>query len=543
MDPTQAGSTGPQADIRSVLGALWRRKWLFLSIFITIPAVVYVISSTATKTYEAFALLQTSTTTLNVAGLPSSSLSTIGSEALLIDTNRIGRAAAKKLGEPPSQGVALTNAVRGDAVTTSTGGETNLIQITARASTGQRAKQIANAYAKAVDQVRTRSSLRQIDTAINKLEAQAANSGTTTNPSSSSDTTLNSQLQELRAARTAAAQSTQVMQAARAPTTPVSPRPIRNTVLAAVVSLLLGLGAVALRERLDRRLHSSEELEPLLGAPLLSVIPRAAFPGARPAPAAVRESFRTLAASLLYFNVDRQLSTVLITSPTKGDGKTTVAVYLAIALAKDGQNVVLIDADLRHPQVGVRLGIEPRIGLSEVLTGQGKADDALVRVDVGDDEVGGRLRVLTAGRTPPNPARLLISDRMASLRMKLAEEADIVIIDTPPLLNVSDAVPLLESVSGTVIVAKVGVTTRDALRRTRQVIDTARGTILGVVATGSSQSGMYGYGGAYYQETEEPGDAVTPTVVPEAAPTEDGGGTENGAPAPTGTQAPQRTAE
>src|SRR5262249_30030065 len=151
-------------------------------------------------------------------------------------------------------------------------------------------------------------------------------------------------------------------------------------------------------------------------------------------------------------------------------------------------------------------------------------------------------RVLTAGRTPPNPARLLISDRMASLRMKLAEEADIVIIDTPPLLNVSDAVPLLESVSGTVIVAKVGVTTRDALRRTRQVIDTARGTILGVVATGSSQSGMYGYGGAYYQDTEEAGDAVTPTVVPEAAPTEDGG-TENGAPAPTGTEAPQRTAE
>jgi succinoglycan biosynthesis transport protein ExoP len=543
MDSTQAGNVGPQADIRSVLDALWRRKWLFLSIFITIPAVVYVISSTATKTYEAFALIQTNTTTLNVAGLPSSSLSSIGSEALLIDTNRIGRAAAKNLGEPPSQGVALTKAVRGDPVTTSTGGETDLIQLTARATTGRRAMQIANAYAKAVDQVRTRSSLRQIDTAISKLETQSANAGTSADQATSTGTTLSSQLQELRAARTAAQQSTQVMQAARPPGSPVSPRPIRNTVLAAVVSLLLGLGAVALRERLDRRLRSSEELEPLLGAPLLSVIPRAAFPGARPAPAAVRESFRTLAASLLYFNVDRQLSTVLITSPTKGDGKTTVAVYLAIALAKDGQNVVLIDADLRHPQVGVRLGIEPRIGLSEVLTGQGHADDALVRVDVGDGDQGGRLRVLAAGRTPPNPARLLISERMSSLRMKLAEEADIVVIDTPPLLNVSDAVPLLESVSGTVIVAKVGTTTRDALRRTRQVIDTARGSILGIVATGSSQSGMYGYGGAYYQEAEEAGDAVTPTVVPEAAPAQDGAGSDNGAPATTRTEAPRGAAD
>ena len=185
-----------------------------------------------------------------------------------------------------------------------------------------------------------------------------------------------------------------------------------------------------------------------------------------------------------------------------------MSLYLAVALAMDGQDVVLIDADLRHPQIGVRLGIEPEIGLSEVLTNQGELEDALVEVDVGD----GRLRVLAAGSQPPNPARLLSSRRMGSLLETLSEQADIVVVDTPPLLSVSDAVPLLERVSGAVLVAKVGTTSRDALQRMRQVIDTARGTILGAVATGSGKSGLYGYGGDYYEAEDAGPDERGPIV-------------------------------
>jgi polysaccharide biosynthesis transport protein len=335
-----------------------------------------------------------------------------------------------------------------------------------------------------------------------KLEAQAEES---TDPVAQEE--LARQLQSLRASRAEAQKSTETVLTASTPDSPVSPNPRRNTVLAAVVALLLALGAVVVRERLDRRLRDSDELEPLLKTPLLSVIPRAAFPGARPADTPVREAFRTLAASLVYFNIDRPLATVMVSSPTKGDGKTTVAVYLAVALARDGQDVVLIDADLRYPQVGVRLGIEPEIGLAEVITHQSEIDDALVEVDVGD----GRLRVLAAGGRPPNPARLLSSRRMSSLLASLSEQVDIVIVDTPPLLSVSDAVPLLEKVSGTVLVAKVGTTSRDALQRMRQVIEAARGNLLGAVATGSGKSGLYGYGGDYYEEEwrlEEPGPIV-----------------------------------
>jgi capsular exopolysaccharide synthesis family protein len=256
------------------------------------------------------------------------------------------------------------------------------------------------------------------------------------------------------------------------------------------VAVLLGLGVIAILERFDRRIRDPDELEPILGASLLSVIPGAAFPGAHPDPGAVREAFRTLAASLVYFNVERPLSTVLVVSPTRGDGKTTVATYLAIALARDGQNVALVDCDLRHPQVAVRLGVEPRAGLSEVLASQVTLSEALAEVDVGD----GRLRVLAAGTPPPNPTRLLSSARMDSVLLELSGMVDIVIVDTPPLLHVSDAIPLVERVSGVVAVAKVGSTHREALVRLRQVIDTARGELLGVVATGGSAAGLYGYG-------------------------------------------------
>jgi polysaccharide biosynthesis transport protein len=488
------GSSGTQLDPRSLFQALWRRKWLFLAIFLSIPAAVYLISTQVPKTYEASALIRTQTSNLEVPGVASPSLSSTGSEALLVDTQKVAKAAAREMEWPPSRAGSLAGSVQADPVTTSSGGETDLLQITAQADTADRASAVANAYASAVDTVRTKQKIREIDRAMEKLQAESAEA-----TDEATQFELARQLQLLRAARAAEETSTETVVAATPPGTQISPAPRRNTALAAVVSLLLALGAVALRERTDRRIRDPNELEPLLGTPLLSVIPRSAFPGARPAHAPVREAFRTLAASLVYFNIDRPLAAVMVSSPTKGDGKTTVAVHLATALAKDGQTVVLVDGDLRHPQVAVWLGIEPAAGLTEVITKQADLRDALVDVDVGD----GRLRVLAAGSRPPNPARLLSSKRMTSLLVALSEQADIVILDTPPILNVSDAVPLLETVSGTVLVAKVDSTTREALQRVRQVIETAHGNLLGIVATGAGGAGLYGYGADYYDDDRD----------------------------------------
>jgi capsular exopolysaccharide synthesis family protein len=498
-------SQGAQPDLRSVLDALWRRRWLFLGILVSIPVIVYVVSTQIVAKYEAFSIVSTSSTTFQVPGVSEGPLSSVGSEDLLVQSEKVKEAAAEKLGG------SVGGSVDANPLTSSGGATTGLIQVTATAGSGERAAAIADAYASAIDQVRTGESVNRIERAMATLRAQ---SDQATDPATRDE--IARQLQSLRAARGGAQDSTEIVLSAKTPDSPVSPNPKRNTLLAGVLALLLALGAVVVRERLDRRLRDSDELEPLLGTPLLSVIPRAAFPGARPAVSAVREAFRTLASSLVYFNIDRPVATVMVASPTKGDGKTTVAVHLAVALAMDGQDVVLIDADLRRPQVGVRLGVEPEIGLTEVITNQGELEDALVEIDVGD----GRLRVLAAGSQPPNPARLLSSRRMGSLLVSLAERVDMVVVDTPPLLTVSDAVPLLERVSGTVLVAKVGATSRDALLRMRQVIDTARGNILGAVATGSGKSGLYGYGEGYYEE--EGVDEPAPTVNQPAAAAESG---------------------
>ena len=475
-------------DLRSLLRTLWRRKWLFAAILISIPAAVFVISNLVTKTYEASALVRLEAVRTDVASLSTPTVTDIDTEALLLNTEKVQETAASALGGGSSGG-AIGAAVRTEPLVTDSGGATDLLFVVASADDADVAADYANAYARAIDTVRTEKALKQLDKSIAGVQAQLRNSDDTV-----ARAEFQGQLQLLQAGRDTAENDTQVVQVASPPSTPVSPHPRRNTALAALVALLLALGAVALAERLDRRLRDSSELEPLLDAPLLSVIPRGAFPGERPAPGPVREAFRTLAASLVYFNLEQPIKTVIVGSPTKGDGKTTVAVHLAVALARDGKRAVLVDCDLRHPQVAVRLGIEPPAGVVEVLTEQAKLADALVNVDVGD----GSLEVLAAGGPPPNPARLLGSQRMDSLLERLSRRADIVVIDTPPILNVSDAVPLLERVSGAVVVAKVGATGKDALQRLRQVIETARGNILGAVATGSGGAGLYGYGTEYY---------------------------------------------
>ena len=201
----------------------------------------------------------------------------------------------------------------------------------------------------------------------------------------------------------------------------------------------------------------------------------------------------------------------MVTSPTRGDGKTTVATNLAIALAQDQQRVILVDGDLRHPQVAFRLGVADSVhyGLDAVLVDGRPLRDALVAVDIG----GGELRVLAGGHSP-GASVILGSRRMRSLLAKLSEIADIVIVDTPPLLAVSDAIPLIGQVSGTLLVARMNGTKTDELTKASQIIAQASGKVIGVVATGIRTGGLagfggYGYGDGYEAEAEAEGNVLS----------------------------------
>jgi capsular exopolysaccharide synthesis family protein len=486
----------PAADLRHYLSLVWRRKWILLPIVVVIPLATYLISKGLSKTYEASTIVQVKDTE-GSASLFSNSVDFGGSGAAeaarLIPTTVVGREAAKELGLPPDQGGSLAGQVSAHV----DDGEAGFITITSRGDNAKQTAAVANAFAVAIGAKRAADATEDIDQTISNLSQQADEGD------AHARAALAEQLQQLRALRASQNDATLVIEPAAAPGAPISPNPRRNATVAFVLALLLAAGVVPLLEGLDRRMRDPEDLEGIVEAPLLGMIPEDAFPGHAPG-AHVREAFQTLRAGFTYFNVDSPLTSVVIASPGHGDGKTTVATNLAMALAQDDRNVILVDGDLRKPQVAKRLGIEQDVhfGIDAVLVQNEDLDDALVDVDVG----AGRLRVLPGAAPPPNPSVLLGSQRMRAVLAELSERAEILIIDSPPILTVSDAIPLMQRVSGTVLVARMGYTSREALRKARQVITTARGTVLGVVATGTKVGGLYGYDGyGYgYGPVEEP---------------------------------------
>ena len=401
--------------------------------------------------------------------------------ATLIETDGVADEASRLLKEPPGS-------LRG-AIQATDDEDTGLITITASANDPERTARIANTFATAVRTTRKRQGIRRVDAAMANVQKELDDL-----PAKEivQREQLSENLQGLRTLRAAQGQNAQVIQPATPPASPVSPNPKRNALLAFVVALLIGAGAVALAERLDRRLHDPRDLERLTGTPLLAQVPGSAFPGAAPDPQ-LPIVFQTLRDSLTYFNLDVPLTSLLVMSPIKGDGKTSVATNLAVAYARAGKRVILLDADLRSPQVAARMGGESTPGLSEVLTGGAQTEEALQEIE----PFGSYLRILAGGSVPPNPSEMLGSARMTSVLAELADLCDLVLIDTAPLLVVSDAFPLLDQVAGIVGVARLEQTSRDAIERAIAVSDKAGGRVLGMVATGGRQDESYGYGFSY----------------------------------------------
>ncbi len=476
------------ADPRDVLTLLRRRGWLLLACLIVLPVGVYLYSDRLEKVYEASVQLQVQNTAaddpiqLGSAFSSSSSNTTVNTIAALIGTSGVADEVARVLGEPKGS-------VSGTASADEASG---FITVTVSASSGERAARVANAYGEAVGSLRTRQAEQKVDFAIARLRKDLAAS----RGSQVARDQLSEQLQQLRTLRAAQAGNTRVVEPAAVPSTAVSPNPRRNAVLAILIALLLGIGLMLLADRLDRRLRTVEDVERHAGVPLLATITADAFPGGRPGPH-VSESFQRLRDNLTYFNADEELDTLMVVSPLQGEGKTTVAMNLAIAFARSGKRVILIDGDLRRPKVAQRMGVEAKTGLSSVLTGA-SVESGLHSVD----PYGNALRVMPAGPSAPNPSELLGSARMAKLLDELSELADVVVIDTTPLMIVSDAIPLLGKVSGCIALARLNSTPHDALDRTLGIARSAGGRVLGVVATGSTAPTPYGYGYDYAGDTE-----------------------------------------
>src|SRR4051794_14933907 len=312
-----------------------------------------------------------------------------------------------------------------------------------------------------------------------------------------------------------------VVRPANVPTVPVSPRPKINLALGLLVGLALGIGLAVLRESLDTTIKSVEDLHNIMDTPVLGIIPEDNEARANPLISAEQgnlraEAYRQVRTNLQFIDVERSVKSVVITSAIPDEGKSTTACNLAIAFARTGARVLLVEADLRRPRTADYLGIEGAVGLTNVLLGQVPVGDVL--------QTWGTLplKVLPSGPIPPNPSELLGSTPMIELVQLLGAHADIVILDAPPLLPVTDAAVLSTVCDGALIVARHGHTRRDQLAAADEAVTKVGGRVLGVLLNrvprrGAGKGYGYEYGNSYYTspQSNRPriGDNGTQTIT------------------------------
>ncbi|OHD76105.1 MAG: hypothetical protein A2V99_03570 [Spirochaetes bacterium RBG_16_67_19] len=304
-----------------------------------------------------------------------------------------------------------------------------------------------------------------------------------------------------------------VVDPAVTPLRPVQPRKKENAIIALAGSLFLAIILSFLLEYLDKTLKTEDEIKRLLSIPVLGIIPRFENNGrrngqkggkartgrlqlvARDEPASLAsEAFRLLRANLRFVEVDKQLKIIMVTSPTPGDGKTTIAANLSIELAVQEERVLLVDADFKIPAVHKIFNLPQYPGISNVLSEGTSYRSVLQQV-----EGVKNLQVITVGPIPPNSSELLGSSRMKALIEELKADYKRIIFDVPPVLAATDALDLASNLDGALVVLKSGKTDKRAVRRMRDILDQTRVRVLGGILNGvDAKEGRYRYSQYYY---------------------------------------------
>jgi polysaccharide biosynthesis transport protein len=272
-----------------------------------------------------------------------------------------------------------------------------------------------------------------------------------------------------------------VVSAPTVPTTPISPKPIRNLALGAVLGLLLGLGLALLRDLLDTTIKNESDCSEVTDATVIGGI--AFDPDASKNPLLVQagphsrraEAFRTLRTNLQFVDAANHPRSIVFTSSVPAEGKTTTTANLALTMAAGGARICVVEGDLRRPRLLDYMGMDGSLGLTNVLIGQAELSDALQQF------AESSVYVLGAGSVPPNPSELLGSAAMIETLRELESRFDVVIIDSPPLLAVTDAAILSTIAGGTVVVVGTGRVDRDHLTRSLKSLEAVNGHLLGLV--------------------------------------------------------------
>jgi capsular exopolysaccharide synthesis family protein len=411
-----------------------------------------------------------------------------------------------------------------EMISVSAEGEAELVSVTATSPDPQQARLVSNTFARQfisfraeADKSRLLTAKKLAETEFNRLSAQ--------DRKSVRGQALSRATEKLGLLASLQTGNAELVQPASLPNSPSSPKVIRNGILGGILGLVIGIAVAFVSERLNRKLRDAEEAQEAFRLPVIGTVPESKgivasnnTGVAQDLPFVENEAFRMLRASLLYFNVDREIRLLLIASHGPGAGKSTVAWHLARMAAK-GSKVILLETDLRKPSLASQHRLRPSPCLGGILTHQVEIDEAiqsvpLTQVDDDGEVEGPSLDVIVSGPPPPNPAALIESESMKEVLAQLAERYDLVVIDTPPVGVVSDAFPLIREVDGVILVARMGNTTKEAARDVREQLENLKAPMLGLVANGipARRGGQYGYG--HYGRPDDPRRAVAADATP-----------------------------
>jgi polysaccharide biosynthesis transport protein len=466
--------------VERVLSIARRNLLLLVICLVTVPAVALGYSLLQNKEYTASASLLFGSQSLESRLLGIESNTDPQREAAtnvkLVSVAQVAVRTSKALDIPGLTPDAVRN-----AISVNPEGESELISIEATDENPEVAARLANVFAAQYIAFSREEERAKVTQAQELVESRYEELRPFEQEGSAGEV-LNRRARQLEALAALQTGKAELAQPATVPSSPSSPKTTRNVALGIVLGLLLGIGLAIVREQFDRRLRDLEDAEEILRMPVLGTIPRSKAilsggAGAELTPTGAEgEAFRMLRASLHYFNVDRTVKSILITSAAAQDGKTTIAWNLALSEARAGTRVLYIEADMRRPSLARALGATADDGLSLVLAGASERDAAVRNINGVD--------LLLAGPLPPNPAELIESERMNELLKWAEENYDRVIVDTPPSAVVADPVPLFNRVGGVVVVLRLQKSPREPVEQLRDQLVNTGAPVLGFVVNG-----------------------------------------------------------
>lgn len=523
-------------DLKKYLYLVWQWSWLIVLCTLLAALAAFIISQRMTPVYQA--------TTTVLVDVPSTGTSEV---AALQASERLSRTYSEMMTNKTllretidTLGMQMEPGRLAGMITVRSLPNTQLIEVQVESTNPQAAATIANTLVAIFsNEVRDLQSSRfdlsrtSIEAQLGEVEAQINETNAQLLGEAQGDArdrleiklaqqqqvyaTLLGSYEQIRLSEAQSISTVVIYDPANVPENPVRPRPLMNTAIAGLTGFLLVTGGIFAFDALDDTLKTPDEIKEYLELPVLGIID--AFPqddgnaliAAKKPRSPVTEEFRTLRTNVQFASIDRELKSFLVTSSEPTEGKTTIAANLAVVFAQSGRDTLLIDADLRRPEVHNRFDIGNHAGLTSLFFNP---------IDNPHDHLGDHLqnpfeslRVLTTGKLPPNPSEILASSKMKRIVEKIKNETEMLIIDTPPVLAVTDAVVLSPLVDGVLLVVAPGKTKITAARNTIEQLKRSQAKILGVVikfmdGRGRRYARRYGYATRseyerYYQSEDE----------------------------------------